>query len=136
MVTHPIQGLVDGTLWAADVVGLPSNITTYARDLNVSIPYRGKAYASAVYNAAKNGTDVKTEYDYLISNPNGWMDYSITPLTNTNANFSEAELEEIKKMAGDKYYITSADIARASDDGKYGGKGTLVSKVTNPNKVV
>lgn len=39
-------------------------------------------------------------------------------------------------MAGNKYYITSADIARASDDGKYGGKGTLVSKVTNPNKVV
>jgi hypothetical protein len=39
-------------------------------------------------------------------------------------------------MAGNKYYIGERDLIRTSRDGKYGSKGSIVSKLSDPNKVV
>lgn len=136
VVTNPVQGATDLTLYLADIAGLPSNATNYVRDLNVSLPYRGKAAISAFGKSLLQGSDFNSEYQSLLSQPNMWMKQSITPLVNTNINFSDAELDEIRKMAGDKYYIGEQDIARTSRDGKYGSKGSIVSKLLDPNKVV
>lgn len=132
---NPGQTAIDTGLYFADIIGLPSNVTNYLRDLNVAVPQRGAAVVPAAIKSVVKGTPYTDEYRSELANPNIFTRMrTIYPLTNTDLNFSKSEKEAIRQMAGDKGYITNADIKRV--DGRYGASGSTLSYVTNPIKVV
>lgn len=134
-VRNPLQTGVDVALYAADRMGAPTNATNYLRDLNVSIPYRVKNAVHAGYKTIMGDKSFKENYDELLANPGWYTDFStIRPLTNTNSNFSNEELEVIRDAAGKDFQIDNADIQRVSEDGKY-GKNDALTKYFSPSKV-
>lgn len=134
-VRNPLQTGVDVALYAADKMGAPTNATNYLRDLNVSIPYRVKNAVHAGYKTIMGNKSFKENYDELLANPGWYTDFStIRPLTNTNSNFSNEELEVIRDAAGKDFQIDNADIKRVSEDGKY-GKNDALTKYFSPSKV-
>lgn len=132
----PVQATVDGLLYAADIAGAPSNATNYLRDLNVSLPYRGKAAVKAGFKTIMGNKSWEENYQDALANP-GILTRasSIKPLTNTNFNFSNEELEVLRDMAGSDFNITNGDIKRVSENKRYGGKGAL-REYFSPTKVV
>lgn len=134
-VRNPIQTGIDVALYTADKMGAPTNATNYLRDLNVSIPYRIKNAVHAGYNTIMRNKSFKENYDELLANPGWYTDFStIRPLTNTNSNFSNEELEVIRDAAGKDFQIDNVDIQRVSEDGKY-GKNDALTKYFSPSKV-
>lgn len=134
-IRNPLQTGVDVALYTADKMGAPTNATNYLRDLNVSIPYRIKNAIHAGYNTIMGNKSFKENYNELLANPSWYTDFStIRPLTNTNSNFSNEELEVIRDSAGKDFQIDNADIKRVSEDGKY-GKNDALTKYFSPSKV-
>lgn len=134
-VRNPLQTGVDVALYTADKMGAPTNATNYLRDLNVSIPYRVKNALHAGYKTIMGDKSFKENYDELLANPGWYTDFStIRPLTNTNTNFSNEELQVIRDAAGEDFQIDNADIKRVSEDGKY-GKNDALTKYFSPSKV-
>lgn len=134
MVINRNQALVDGALYLADRLGVPSNATNYLRDFNVSIPYRIKSGIQGGINTLINGKSFKENYQNALANP-GLLTRitTISPLTNNEGNFSNDEMNIIREMAGDKSNITNSDIRRVG--GRYGAAGS-VSQYFSPIKVV
>lgn len=132
---NPVQNTIDGLLYTADQLGAPSNVTNYLRDLNVSLPYRGKAAIRAGIKTIMGNKSFQENYEEALSNP-GFLTKATTinPLINTSNNFSNDELIALKNMAGDDFNINNSDIARVS--GTYGGRGSIMDYVTRPDKVV
>lgn len=136
LVRAPRQATVDGLLYAADIAGAPSNATNYLRDLNVSLPYRGKAAVRAGFKTIMGNKSWKENYQDALANPGILTRVStINPLTNTNFNFSKEELEVLRDMAGSDFNITNGDIKRVSENKRYGGKGAL-RDYFSPAKVI
>jgi hypothetical protein len=134
-IINPQQAMFDSGLYIADIAGVPSNVTNYLRDLNVAIPQRMKAMIPAVVKSSVKLTPLAEEYRKELNDPNILTRIStIMPLTNTDINFSDDERKVIRDMAGEKGYITNADIRRV--DGKYGAPGKTIDYITNPVKVV
>lgn len=134
-IRNPLQTGVDVALYTADKMGAPTNATNYLRDLNVSIPYRIKNAIHAGYNTIMGNKSFKENYNELLANPGWYTDFStIRPLTNTNSNFNNEELEVIRDAAGEDFQIDNADIKRVSEDGKY-GKNDALTKYFSPSKV-
>ena len=132
----PRGAAVDVMLYTADKLGAPTNATNYLRDLNVSLPYRIKNAVHAGINTMIGDKSFSENYDELLANPGLYTDLTtIRPLTNTNSNFSNEELQVIRDMAGSDFKINNADIKRVSENGKYGGKGSVFEYFT-PTKVV
>lgn len=132
----PVQTVLDTGLYIADQLGAPTNATNYLRDLVVNIPYRTKTALHAGAKTLLNDKSYSENYQDLLANPGLITDATtIRPLTNSNSNFSEKELAAIRDMADNDFHITNSDIKRVSEDGKYGGSGSLISYFT-PSKVV
>lgn len=132
----PRGAAVDVMLHAADKMGAPTNATNYLRDLNVSLPYRIKNAVHAGVNTLVGDKSFSENYNELLANPGLYTDLTtIRPLSNTNSNFSNKELQVIRDMAGNDFKINNADIKRVSENGKYGGKGHI-SEYFTPTKVV
>lgn len=131
----PLQTSNDAVLYGLDLMGVPSNATNYLRDLNVSIPYRVKNAAHAVIDTFNNDKSFKENYDYRLENPSKFVQRTtISPLINSNRNFSEEELAVVRDAAGSDFKINNADVKRVQEDGKYGGKGAL-SQYFSPSRV-
>ncbi|MGM9818063.1 MAG: hypothetical protein ACI30B_03670 [Paludibacteraceae bacterium] len=110
---------VDGALYLADVAGVPSHLTNYLRDLNVSLPYRAKSAVKALYKTALNDKSFSENYNDALKNPDFITRMTtIYPITNNERNYSDEELEILRKQAGKDFKITNADIKRVS--GTYG----------------
>lgn len=132
----PSGAAIDIMLHTADRMGAPTNATNYLRDLNVSIPYRIKNAVHAGINTLVGDKSFSENYNGLLANPGLYTDLTtIRPLSNTNSNFSNEELQVVRDMAGNDFKINNADIKKVSEDGKYGGKGHI-SKYFTPTKVV
>jgi hypothetical protein len=133
----PIRGVVDTGLYLADVAGVPTNATNYLRDLNVSFPYRTSSAVRAGYHTLVDGGNFSENYDKAIADPSWYEDaFTIRPLTNTNHNYSEAEMQVVKELAGSKGAITSADQKRVSPDHRYGATGGISQYFSSPEKIV
>lgn len=128
--------MVDGALYLANKAGVPSNATNYLRDLNVALPYRGRAAVEAAWDYVTGDESYSESYNRRLSQP-GVLNRAMTiqPLTNDNSAFSDQEIQAIKEMAGKKSRITNSDIKRVSIDGKYGANGAI-SSYFSPTKVV
>lgn len=137
-VKSPRQAKIDALLYVADIAGAPSNATNYLRDLNVSLPYRGKAAVRAGFETimGRGSKSWKENYQNTLANPGLFTRATtIHPLTNSSYNFTKEELEALRDMAGSDFNITNDDIKRVSEGGHYGGKGTLRSYFS-PTKVI
>ena len=134
MAANKSQALIDGALYLADRLGVPSNATNYLRDFNVSIPYRIKSGIQGGINTLINGKSFSENYQNALANP-GFLTRltTINPLTNNEGNFSNDEMNIIREMAGDKSYITNSDIRRVG--GRYGAAGS-VGEYFSPVKIV
>lgn len=129
------QGLIDGALYLADRAGLPTHMTNYLRDLNVSLPYRAKSAIRAGVDTMLNDKSFQENYNNALENPRAFVRFtSATPLTNSEKNYSDEELRILKEQAGKDYTISNSDIKRVS--GNYGGNGDLSDMLFNPQKTV
>ena len=129
------QGLIDGALYLADIAGLPTHMTNYLRDLNVSLPYRAKSAIRAGVDTMINDKSFQENYNNALENPRAFVRAtSATPLTNSEKNYSDEELRILKEQAGNDYTISNQDIKRVS--GNYGGDGSLSGMLFNPHKTV
>lgn len=134
---NPVMGVVDGGLYLADILGAPTNATNFLRDLNVSVPYRLKAAISAAAKYLVNDKSYSDTYEKELANPSFYTRFGqISPLTNTNANYSNSQRKLIKKVAGEKSYITNKDIRENASDNTYGASGTSISRMFTDEKVV
>jgi hypothetical protein len=137
IVRNPIGGMIDTGLYIADVAGAPTNATNYLRDLNVSIPYRASSAVRAGYHTLFDDGNFSANYDKAVANPSWYEDsFTIRPLTNTNHNYSEAEMQVVKELAGSKGAITSSDQKRVSPDHRYGATGGISQYFLSPEKIV
>lgn len=136
VLKSPKAALIDAGLYLADIAGAPSNVTNYLRDLNISIPYRAKSAVRAGFETIIGNGSFEQNYRQALANP-GWVtqNTSIIPLQNSEHNFSEEELEALRKMAGSDFQISYEDIERVSTDNQYGKSGSL-SSYLEPSKVV
>lgn len=133
---NPYQGAIDATLYLADRAGVPTNAMNWARDLNVSIPYRISSAARGLFNTILKGGSFKDNYNESLANPTRIDDYfMIRPLPNDNGNYSNEELNVMRRMVKKDGSIDSSSIKKVSSDGRYGAFGGLSSYFT-PDKVV
>ena len=89
-VRNPASAVVDGALYLANKAGVPSNATNYLRDLNVALPYRGRAAVEAAWDYVTGDESYSESYSKRLSQPgiiNKVM--TIQPLTNDNSAFSD-----------------------------------------------
>ncbi len=136
----PFGATYDAVLWGLDKIGAPSNVTNLLRDVPNAIKYKMEtlpfALIKAIVDYAKGrGWTIEESYNHYLKNPTLFQRMNtIEPLPNNNSNYSKEESDVIREMAGNKSYITNADIRRVS--GRYGNNSSISSYITEPDKVV
>lgn len=136
IVKDPTQTILDTGLYIADQMGVPSNATNYLRDLVVNIPYRTKTGIHAGVKTLFNDKSYSENYNDLLANPGFYTsNTTISPLINTEDNFSQNELKVLRDMAGNDFVIDNSDIKRVSEDSKYGGSGSIFSYFSAPKVI-
>lgn len=137
MLRNPGQAVTDGLLYVADKAGLPSNATNLLRSLNTSIPQRASAAVRGGVTTLFNDKSFEENYNDALHNIDPVTDYfTIEPLTNTNSNYSQEELDALNRMVDKRGQITNASIKAGSTNGRYGANSSIKEYLTNPEKVV
>lgn len=131
------QAISDGVLYLADKAGVPSNATNLLRSLNTSIPQRVSAAVRGGAKTLFNDKSFEENYNEALHNIDPVTDFfTIQPLTNTNSNYSQEELDALNKMVDKNGQITNASIKAGSSNGRYGSNSSISDYLTNPEKIV
>lgn len=89
LAKNPASAIQDGVLYLANKAGVPANATHYLRDLNISIPYRGRAAIEGTVRGFSNNKSWNDNYQEALKSPtifNRW--FSIEPLVSDNSSFT------------------------------------------------
>lgn len=137
LARNPGQAVTDGVLYVADKAGLPSNATNLLRSLNTSIPQRASATIRGGVSTLFNDKNFSQNYNEALSNIDPITDFfTIQPLTNTNSNYSQEELDALNRMVDKNGQITNKSIKAGSSNGRYGANSSIKDYLTNPEKIV
>ena len=125
-VLHPSTFLKDAVLYVADMAGVPSQYTNAVRDINSNLVNKTGAAIEGIYNMATGKAENFQEgYKQADTNPSpvaGAL-FRYYPLTNTDKNYSQGELEEINKLdrasGGKPGQITARGYKRLNNTNHY-----------------